>query len=81
MWINSHQEKNILERQKEILKEKHWSEHKNPTEKTEPARHLSSNISHLLAWKFGCFLQEKFLTREKLEALIIAVQKHHSMSK
>ena len=30
--------------------EKHWSKHNNPTEKTEPARHLSRNISHLFAW-------------------------------
>ena len=52
MWINSNVEKNTLERQKEILKEKRWSEHNNPTEKTEPTRHLSSNISHLFAWKF-----------------------------
>ena len=28
---------------------KRWSEHKSPTERTESARHLSSNISHLFA--------------------------------
>ena len=52
MWINSHVEKNTLERQREILKEKHWSEHNSPTGKTEPVSYLSSNISHLLTWKF-----------------------------
>ena len=31
--------------------EKRWSEHNNPTEKTEPARHLSSNISYLFGWE------------------------------
>ena len=31
--------------------EKHWSEHNNLTEKSEPARHFSNNISHLLAWE------------------------------
>ena len=30
---------------------KRWSEHNNPTEKTEPARHLSNNIGHLFAWE------------------------------
>ena len=33
----------------ETILEKVWSEHNNPTEKTEPARYLSSNISHLFA--------------------------------
>ena len=31
--------------------EKRWSEHNNPTEKTEPTRHLSNNIGHLFAWE------------------------------
>ena len=31
--------------------EKRWSEHNNPTEKTEPARHSSNNIGHLFAWE------------------------------
>ena len=29
--------------------EKRWSEHNNPTEKTEPTRNLSNNIGHLFA--------------------------------
>ena len=35
----------------ERIVDKRWSEHNNPKEKTEPARHLSSNISHLFAWE------------------------------
>ena len=31
--------------------EKRYSEHNNPTEKTEPATHLSKNIGHLFAWE------------------------------
>ena len=47
---------------------KRWSEHKKPTEKNEPGRHLSSNISDLSAPKSK-------RTSKELEIFFIAVLK------
>ena len=55
--------------------EKRWSEHNNPTEKTEPARHLSNNISHLFAWGILIPAPKGKRTHKNLEGLFIAVQK------
>ena len=51
------------------------SEHKNPTEKNEPARHLSSNISDLFAWKILMSAPKNKRTRKSLETFFIAVVK------
>ena len=55
--------------------EKRWSEHNNPTEKPEPARHLSNNIGHLIAWQILMPAPKEKRTRKNLEAFFIAVQK------
>ena len=55
--------------------EKRWSEHKNPTEKTEPARHFSNNIGHLFAWEIPMPAPKDKRTHKNLEAFFIAVQK------
>ena len=52
-----------------------WSEHSNPADKTEPARHLSNNISHLLAWEILMSASKDKRTRKNLEVFFIAVQK------
>ena len=53
--------------------EKRWREHNNPTEKTEPARHLSNNIGHLFAWEILMPAPKEKRKRKNLEALFIAV--------
>ena len=55
--------------------EKRWSEHNNPTENTEPVRHLSSSISHSFAWEILMLAPKDKQTRKNLEAFFIAVQK------
>ena len=55
--------------------EKRWSEHHNPTEKTEPARHLSNNIGHLFAWEILMPAPKENRTRKNLKAFFITVQK------
>ena len=55
--------------------EKRWSEHNNPTEKTEPARHMSNNISHLFAWGILIPAPKDKRTHKNLEGLFMAVQK------
>ena len=55
--------------------EKCWSEHNNPTEKNEPARHLSNNIGHLFAWEILMPAPKEKRTRKILEEFFIAVQK------
>ena len=42
MWRRIHWRERERERERNV--EKRWSEHKNPTEKTEPARQLSNNM-------------------------------------
>ena len=54
---------------------KRWSEHNNPTEKNEPARHLSNNIGHLFAWEILMPVTKDKRTSKNLEAFFIAVQK------
>ena len=55
--------------------ERRWSEHSNPTEKTEPARHISKNIGHLLVWESLMPAPKDKRTRKILEPFLIAVQK------
>ena len=55
--------------------EKRWSEHINPTEKTEPARHLSNNIGHLFAWEIPMPAPKDKRTCKNLEVFFIVVQK------
>ena len=55
--------------------EKRWTEHNNPTEKTEPARHFSNNIGHLFAWEILIPAPKEKQTWTILEAVFIAVQK------
>ena len=55
--------------------EERWSEHNNPTEKTEPARQLSNNSVHLYAWKTLMPAPKYILTHKNLEAFFITVQK------
>ena len=54
--------------------EKRWSEHNNPTEKTEPARQLSNNSGHLFAWDILMPATRDKLTRKNLEVFFIAVK-------
>ena len=55
--------------------EKHWSEHNNPTEKTESARHLFNNVGHLFVWEILMPAPKDKRKRKNLEAFFIAVQK------
>ena len=55
--------------------EKRWSEHNNPTEKTEPARQLSNNSGHLYEWKTLMPTPKDIRTHKNLEAFFITVQK------
>ena len=52
-----------------------WSEHNTPTEKTEPARHLSNNIGHLFGWEILMPAPKDKRTCKNLEAFFTAVQK------
>ena len=54
---------------------KRWSEHSNSTEKTEPARHFSSKISHSFVWEILMSAPKGKGIRKNLEAFFIAVQK------
>ena len=61
--------------------EKHWSEH-NLTEKSEPARHLSNNISHLLAWEMLMLTPKDKRTRNwHIEAFLLQFKNHHWINK
>ena len=55
--------------------EKRWSEHNNPTEKTEPTRHLSNKISQFFVWEILMSAPKDKRTGKNLEAFFIAVQK------
>ena len=44
--------------------EKRWSEYNNPIEKTDPARHFSSNTSNLFAFVWGAFSKRQMNTLE-----------------
>ena len=61
-------------RERERNVEKRWSEHNNPTEKTEPARQLSNNSGHLFAWDILMPATRDKLTRKNLEVFFIAVK-------
>ena len=66
------EEENIGKTERNV--EKRWSEH-NPTEKTEPTRHLSNNTSHLFAWEILMPTPKGKRTCKNLEAFFIPVQK------
>ena len=51
-----------------------WSQHNNPTEKTEPTRHLSYDIGHLFAWEILMPAPKDKETHKNLEAFFIAVE-------
>ena len=55
----------------EINVEKRWSEHSNPTEETEPVRHLSNNIGDLFAWEILTPAPKEKRTRKNLEAFFM----------
>ena len=57
--------------------EKRWSEHKNPTEKTEPARHLSDNNGHLFVWEILMPAPKDNRTHKNLEAFLLQFKNHH----
>ena len=50
-----------------------WSEHSNPTHKSEPAEHINSNIEHTFAWKVLCHAPLEGHLRKNLEAIYIAL--------
>ena len=54
---------------------KRWSEHNNPTEKTEPAIHLSNNIGFLFAWEILMPAPKDKQRHKNFEVYFIAVQK------
>ena len=66
-------EEHIAETERNM--EKRWSEYNIPTEKTEPARHLSNNIGHLFAWEILMPAPKDKRTRKNLEEFFIAVRK------
>ena len=51
--------------------EKHWSKHKNLTQKTEPARHLPNNIGHLFACEILMAAPKDKRTSKNLEGFFI----------
>ena len=52
-----------------------WNEHNNPTEKSEPARHIKSNIEHAFEWKVIMSAPLNKVTRRNLEAFLIALKR------
>ena len=50
-----------------------WSEHNNPTYKSEPAKHIKSHIGHLLDWSILCNAPYNSQIRKDLEALFIGI--------
>ena len=52
-----------------------WSEHINPTHKSEPAQHIKKHIGHLLDWSILCSAPSNSQIRKNLEALFIGIMK------
>ena len=52
-----------------------WNEHNHPLGKSEPARHLRSNIDHVFDWKVLMSAPTKKGTRRNLEAFLIALKR------
>ena len=52
-----------------------WSEHNNPTHKSEPAQHIKNHIGHLFDWSILCNAPSNNQIRKNLEALFIGIIK------
>ena len=52
-----------------------WNEHNMPSEKSNPSKHLISNITHYFSWSVICNTPIKKLTCKILEAYFIALLK------
>ena len=52
-----------------------WSEHNNPSNKSEPAQHIKNHIGHLLDWSILCNAPSNSQIRKNLEALLIGIMK------
>ena len=52
-----------------------WREHSNPTNKSEPARHIISNVEHEFEWNVLCHAPTNKNLRKNLEALFIGILK------
>ena len=65
-----------------------WSEHESATGKSEPAKHLADNKSHMFTWKILASASLHFCKRKILEVLFITKLKpdlnnqieHHALS-
>ena len=57
--------------------EKRWSEHNNPTEKNEPAKHLPNNIGHLFAWEVLMPAAKDQQTRKTCKRFLSQFKNHH----
>ena len=53
----------------------HWSEHNNPTHKSEPAQHIKTHNGHFLDWSILCNAPSNSQIRKNLEALFIGIMK------
>ena len=53
----------------------HWSEHNNPTHKSEPAQHIKTHNGHLFDWSILCNAPSNSQIRKNLEALFIGIMK------
>ena len=52
-----------------------WAEHNNPTNISEPARHIANNIDHVINWEILSAAPKNKVVRKNLEALYIALLK------
>ena len=52
-----------------------WSEHNNPTHKSDPAQHIKNHIGHLFDWSILCNAPSNNQIRKSLEALFIGIIK------
>ena len=52
-----------------------WSEHNNPTHKSEPAQHIKNQIGHLFDWSILCNAPSNTQIKKNLEALFIGIMK------
>ena len=52
-----------------------WSEHNNPTHKSEPAQHIKNHTGHSFDWSILCNAPSNNQVRKNLEALFIGIIK------
>ena len=50
-----------------------WTEHNNPTHKSEPAQHMKNHIGHLFDWSILYNASSNSQIRKNLEALFIGI--------